>query len=79
MHWEVCAAAAERNGTELISVVMHSSDFGRFADTIALFEYGFANYSTYTVHDKSEAVGSVKVKGGKPDEVKGITLLGCLW
>ena len=66
-------AAAERNGTELISVVMHSSDFGRFADTIALFEYGFANYSTYTVHDKSEAVGSVKVKGGKPDEVKGIT------
>ncbi len=66
-------AAAEKNGTELISVVMHSSDFGRFADTIALFEYGFANYSTYTVHDKSEAVGSVKVKGGKPDEVKGIT------
>lgn len=65
-------AAAERNGTELISVVMHSSDFGRFADTIALFEYGFANYSTYTVHDKSEVVGSVKVKGGKPDEVKGI-------
>ncbi len=66
-------AAAEKNGTELISVVMHSSDFGRFADTIALFEYGFANYSTYTVYDKGEAVETIKVKGGKPDEVKGIT------
>ena len=66
-------AAAEKNGTELISVVMHSSDFGRFVDTIALFEYGFANYSTYTVYDKGEAVETIKVKGGKPDEVKGIT------
>ena len=66
-------AAAEKNGTELISVVMHSSDFGRFADTIALFEYGFTNYSTYTVYDKGEAVETIKVKGGKPDEVKGIT------
>ncbi len=66
-------AAAERNGTELISVVMHSSDFGRFADTIALFEYGFANYSTYTVYDKGEAVETIKVKGGKPDEVKTVT------
>lgn len=66
-------AAAEKNGTELISVVMHSSDFGRFADTIALFEYGFANYSTYTVYDKGEAVETIKVKGGKPDEVKTVT------
>ena len=66
-------AAAERNGTELISVVMHSSDFGRFADTIALFEYGFANYATYNVYDKGETVETVRVKGGKPGEVKTVT------
>ena len=66
-------AAAEKNGTELISVVMHSSDFGRFADTIALFEYGFANYATYNVYDKGETVETIKVKGGKPAAVKTVT------
>lgn len=63
-------AAAQKNGTELISVVMHSSDFGRFADSIALLDYGFANYATYSVYDKGETVDTIKVKGGKPDTVK---------
>ncbi len=66
-------AAAEKDGTELISVVMHSSDFGRFADTIALFEYGFANYATYNVYDKGETVETIKVKGGNPGEVRTVT------
>ena len=66
-------AAAEKDGTELIAVVMHSSDFGRFADTIALFEYGFANYATYNVYDKGETVETIRVKGGKPGEVKTVT------
>lgn len=66
-------AAAEKNGTELISVVMHSSDFGRFADTIALFEYGFANYATYNVYDKGETVETIRVKGGNPGEVRTVT------
>lgn len=66
-------AAASKDGTELITVVMHSSDFGRFADSITLLDYGFANYSTYDVYSKGETVDTIKVKGGKPGKVETIT------
>ncbi|MBP5749662.1 MAG: D-alanyl-D-alanine carboxypeptidase, partial [Firmicutes bacterium] len=39
-------AACERDGTKLLSIVMDSSDMGRFADSIKLFDWGFENYKT---------------------------------
>ncbi len=42
-------AAAQRNGTTLIAAVMKSSEMGRFADCIALMDWGFENYYSYKV------------------------------
>ena len=42
--------AAERDGTTLIAVVMYSEKQGdKYDDTMALLDYGFANYTTTTV------------------------------
>lgn len=58
------AAAAERDGTEFIAVVMGSTDMGRFADCIALLDYGFANYKTVVVKEAGTPLGPVKMKRG---------------
>ena len=41
-------AAAQRDGTQLLSVVLNAPDKNsRFVDSITLLDYGFANYYTY--------------------------------
>ncbi len=44
-------AAAERDGVELISVVLYTSDRGRWVDTRRLMEYGFKQYESITVEE----------------------------
>jgi D-alanyl-D-alanine carboxypeptidase (penicillin-binding protein 5/6) len=65
-------SAAQKNGTTLISVVLKSSDLGRFADSIALCEWGFENYKTVRVLDKSYNIGDVRVKRGSVNKVEAI-------
>lgn len=62
-------AAAQRNGTELLAVVLNAPDkMSRFADAIALLDYGYNNYYTYEALkagvqvDKVPIAGSSKVK-----------------
>jgi D-alanyl-D-alanine carboxypeptidase (penicillin-binding protein 5/6) len=64
-------AAAEREGTSLLAVVLDAPDKdARFADSIALLDYGFDNYYTYeaikdgTIVDKVAVYGSSKLKVG---------------
>jgi D-alanyl-D-alanine carboxypeptidase (penicillin-binding protein 5/6) len=64
-------AAAEREGTSLLAVVLDAPDKNaRFADSIALLDYGFDNYYTYeaikdgTILDKVAVAGSSKLKVG---------------
>lgn len=57
--------AVEKNGTEIISVVLHSGNDGRFLDTIRLWDYIFDNfYNTKPVVERGEDVGTVRVKRG---------------
>ena len=57
--------AAKRNGVELIAVAMHGSkDQDRFADVIAMLDYGFANYHTATLYKEGEQCGHIWIKGG---------------
>jgi len=58
------AASAKHGETELIAIVLASTDAGRFGDCIALLDFGFENYYTYKAVDKSEAVQDVRVKMG---------------
>jgi D-alanyl-D-alanine carboxypeptidase (penicillin-binding protein 5/6) len=62
-------AAALRDGTELISVVLASTDLDRFGDSIALLEYGFENYYTHKAIDKSMQLAEVKVARGSVSHV----------
>ena len=57
--------AVDRNGTELISVVLHSGPQMRFYDTIQLWDYTLDKfYDTHRIVEKAEKVGKVRVKRG---------------
>jgi len=63
-------AAAEKNGTELLSVVLKSSTYGRFADSIKLLDWGFANSRTMTVLAAGESMGTIAVHKGEFNKVE---------
>ena len=63
-------AGAKRGNTELIAVVMKSTDDGRFADAIALLDYGFANYKGTKAMDAGTVLGEIPVKRGSVQKVQ---------
>lgn len=62
-------AGAERNGMELIAVILQSYGSDLYLDAISLLEFGFANYKTVSVLEDGAALGTLTVKNG---EVKSI-------
>jgi len=66
-------SAAEKDGTELLSIVMKcdngtkSADAYSFIDSKALLEYGFYNYKYITVGDISDIVESADIRNAKID------------
>jgi len=65
------AATAKRDTLRLISVVLGEENPKlRAADTTALLNYGFANYTAVPIVKKGEQVLEVKVKRGLVDKVK---------
>jgi D-alanyl-D-alanine carboxypeptidase (penicillin-binding protein 5/6) len=62
------AASATRDGWQLISVIL-KSDSRVSADSIALLDYGFANFEIKDVIEKNKPVAEEKVKYGDPVEL----------
>ena len=63
------SASAERNGMELIAVVLHcSNSTDRFESAKALLNYGFSNYALVTPQP-SEPIAAIPVVLGKTDAV----------
>ncbi|MGN0343133.1 MAG: D-alanyl-D-alanine carboxypeptidase family protein [Roseburia sp.] len=63
------SATAEKDGIELIAVVMAAPDFKvRFQDAATLLNYGFANCSLYE-DDTPPVLSRLPVSGGKEDSV----------
>lgn len=63
------SATAEKDGIELIAVVMAAPDYKvRFQDAAALLNYGFANCSLYQ-DDDPPVLAELPVTGGKEDSV----------
>jgi D-alanyl-D-alanine carboxypeptidase (penicillin-binding protein 5/6) len=58
------AASAERDGTELIAVMMRAEGYGAYLDAISLFEYGFDNYKTHMAIEEGAPQGELRVKRG---------------
>lgn len=57
--------AVDKNGSELISVVLNSGETDRFADTIGLWDYSFDTYyDTHKMASKGEELEKVRVKRG---------------
>ncbi len=62
-------AGAIRGDTELIAVVLKSTDEGRFADSIALLDYAFENYKSIHALDGGTDLGQISVKRGSERKV----------
>lgn len=57
-------AGAKRGGSEFISVVLKSTDMGRFGDNIALLDYAFDNFKSVVSIEGGTSMGTIKVKNG---------------
>lgn len=67
----VLVEAAEKNGVELISVVMYTNKYAQWSDTSRLFNYGFLQYEAVTVEELyNENPIKVEIKGYDPAESK---------
>ncbi len=65
------SATAERDGMELIGVVL-GADTGkqRFADAAALLDYGFANYAVKELKVPEDLISEIDVNGGMESKAK---------
>ena len=64
------SATANRNGMDLIAVVMAAPEpKTRFAEAASLMDYGFANCSIYEDDSKEMQIEPIKVKRGKSETV----------
>ena len=71
------SATAERDGMELIAVVMHApTSNDRFDSAKALLSYGFANYAITPVYPE-QAIPPVSVLLGERDTVQPVTQREC--
>ncbi|MGN0711460.1 MAG: D-alanyl-D-alanine carboxypeptidase family protein [Anaerovoracaceae bacterium] len=67
------AGSAEREGMTLVAVVLGCQDSKtRFAETMKLLDYGFANYDTVAVAEKGESNGLMRVEKGMPEYVDAV-------
>lgn len=65
--------AVDRNGTQLISVVLHSGPQNRFYDTAKMWDYTLETfYDTHEIMKKGEKVGKVRVKRGAHRNVRAV-------
>lgn len=65
------SGTAERNGLSLIAVVMGAPDpTTRFAETMKLFDYGYANFGITTGAEKGMISGEVSIHKGVKDSVE---------
>ena len=67
------SGTAERNGMELIAVVMGAPDpKTRFKEVMKMLDFGFANYTLVNGNSKGEVVGKVPIFKGSEDFVNAV-------
>lgn len=67
--------AIDRNGTELIVVVLHSSEDERFGDAAKLWDYTLDScYDTHVMHQQDSVVDTIRVKRGAVRKVEAAAL-----
>lgn len=67
------SATAKRNNLRFISVIMGAPSTGsRNNDARKLLDYGFANYSTYTVGKKGDVIKTIEVSKGNKTSINAV-------
>ncbi len=67
------SATAERNGLNLIAVIMAAPDpTVRFREAMKLLDYGFANFAISFGEPAGKVMGSVKVYKGETEEINAV-------
>lgn len=65
------SAAAERDGTRMIAVVLGSeSSSVRFGEAKKLLDYGFSNYETVTVAEKGDVKKTIRPEKSTPEKIR---------
>lgn len=65
------SATAERDGLNLISVILGSPDSNtRFHEAMKMFDYGFANFKISKGDEAGTVMGKIKVHKGETEEVE---------
>lgn len=65
-------ASAEKDGTELIAVVMKGASLEMYQDAHNLFNYGFNEYESDTLINKNTFVQNIKIQDGDSKEISAI-------
>lgn len=65
-------AAAERDGMEIIGVILKSTPDSQYPDMIKLLDYGFDNYTSEKLLSAGESVGDITVTHGASDKVAAV-------
>ncbi len=64
----VLVESAEKDGVELIAVIMKSNKYAQWSDTSRLFEYGFSKYKSVTPEEiYAQSPMSLQINGFEPD------------
>jgi D-alanyl-D-alanine carboxypeptidase (penicillin-binding protein 5/6) len=66
------AAGAEREGIELIAVVLGAKENLQYADAEELLEYGFHNFKLVNAVEKGKELSDVTITNGTEDTVKAV-------
>ena len=69
------ASSAEKDGKKLIAVVLFSPNPGRWEDTIALFDYGFENFSFQVVQLENEILTEEELVNVTLDDEKVLEII----
>ena len=72
-------ASAERDGVELIGVLLGAHPTGMYRDMAALMDWGFAGFTPMTLVRAGEVVGRVAVAGGEVASVPAVASHGSRW
>lgn len=65
-------ASAQRDGRELLAVVLKSNSEQIFVDAIKLFDYGFTYYDGKRIIEDQQVLDTVKVKNGENNSVEAV-------
>lgn len=72
---ECLVATAQKDGVDLIAILLNSPKDERWGEAKLLFEYGFNNFKFHQVVKENEAVGQILVSKYKPKGPEEVTVI----